>query len=459
MYEKRAVLAVDDEPVVRDALTRLLRSEGFSVQAVETSEEGLEALRDGHFDLVLLDLILPEKSGLDVVRKIRAIDPDVEIVLLTAFGSVETAVEATNSGVFDYLVKPFKNDELLLVINNGLERRRLTLENQCLRRSLKLTCFMQNMVGKSEVMQNAFAMIRRVAPQGSTVLITGESGSGKELAARAVHRLSARAGGPFVAVNTRAIPRGLLEAELFGHTKGAFAGALVDKKGLFEAAEGGTLFLDDVGSLTAEMQGKLLRAIRTRRIRPVGGAQRKPVDLRIVAATKSDLRAATERGEFREDLFRRLNAANICLAPLREHREDIPPLVKHFLSKTPAADGNPFQIDSKALKALVDHDWPGNVRELESVIELALVLAPPGRVVRPDHLPSEILDSSHMSMTTEEILRNQLTLKEMVAEFERNLILMALEHNDWNQRRTARVLKTIPTTLNQKMKRLKIKGS
>ena len=459
MNEMPAVLVIDDEPVVRDILTRILRSEGFSVQAVEDSDQGLEALRDGHFDLVLLDLMLPRKSGLEVVKEIRAIDANVEIVMLTAFSSVETAVEATKSGAFDYLVKPFKNDELFLAIKNGLDRRRLTLENQRLRKSLKPTFFMEHMVGKSEVMQSTFALIHQVAPRCSTVLITGESGTGKKLAARAIHRRSDRAEGPFVAANAGAIPRGLLETELFGHTSGAFTGAVVGKKGLFEAAEGGTLFLEDVGSFSREMQAKLLRAIQSRRIRPVGSVESKPVDVRILSATNNDLRVATERGEFREDLFCRLNVMNIYLPPLRQHREDIPLLVKHFLNKTATADNKPLQINSKALKALVDHDWPGNVRELENVIELAVVLAPPSPVIRPDHLPTEILDSSRMNRTTEEILRNHLTLKEMVAEFERNLILMALERNDWNQRRTARVLRTIPTTLNQKIKRLRIKAS
>ncbi len=459
MNETHAVLAVDDEPVVRDLLTRLLPSQGFSVQAVEDSDKGLEALRDGHFDLVLLDLMLPRKSGLEVVKEIQAIDPDVEIVMLTAFASVETAVEATKSGVFAYLVKPFKNDELLLVMKNALERRSLTLENQRLRKSLKPTFLVENMVGKCEVMQSAFALIHQVAPRRSTVLISGESGTGKELAARAIHRLSDRVEGPFVTVNAGAIPRGLLATELFGHTKGAFTGALADKKGLFEAAEGGTLFLDEVGTLSPEMQAKLLRAIQSRRIRPVGSVESKPVDVRIFSATNSNLRVAAERGGFREDLFYRLNVINLCLPPLRERREDIPVLVKHFLNKTATTAGKPLHINSKALKALVDHDWPGNVRELENVVELAVVLAPPSRVIRPDHLPTEILESSHMNLTTGEILRNHLTLKEMVAEFERNLILMALERNDWNQRRTARVLRTIPTTLNQKMKRLRITAS
>ena len=348
MNETHAVLAVDDEPVVRDLLTRLLPSQGFSVQAVEDSDKGLEALRDGHFDLVLLDLMLPRKSGLEVVKEIQAIDPDVEIVMLTAFASVETAVEATKSGVFAYLVKPFKNDELLLVMKNALERRSLTLENQRLRKSLKPTFLVENMVGKCEVMQSAFALIHQVAPRRSTVLISGESGTGKELAARAIHRLSDRVEGPFVTVNAGAIPRGLLATELFGHTKGAFTGALADKKGLFEAAEGGTLFLDEVGTLSPEMQAKLLRAIQSRRIRPVGSVESKPVDVRIFSATNSNLRVAAERGGFREDLFYRLNVINLCLPPLRERREDIPVLVKHFLNKTAttARQASPHQLES-----------------------------------------------------------------------------------------------------------------
>ena len=458
MNEIHSVLVIDEQPVAGDILTRLLRSRGFSVQAVEDSDKGLEALRDGHFDLVLLDLMLPGKSGL-VVKAIQSIDPDVEIVMLTAFASLETAVEATKSGVFDYLVKPFKNDELLLVIRNGLERRSLTLENQRLRRSLKPTFLVENMVGKSEVMQKAFALIHQVAPRRSNVLITGESGTGKELVARAIHRLSDRVEGPFVAVNAGAISRGFMEPELSGQTRGAFTGALVDKKGLFEAAQGGTLFLDDVGILSQEMQVKLLRALQSPRIRPPGSVEGQPIDVRVLSATHSNLRDATERGEFREDLFCRLNVMNICLPPLRERREDIPGLVKHFLNKKATTDGNPLQINSKALKALVDHDWPGNAQELEDVIGLAVVLAPPSRVIRPDHLPTEILDSDHMNLTAGEILRNPLTLKEMVAEFERNLILMALERNDWNQRRAARVLRTIPTTLNQKIKRLRIQAS
>ena len=276
--------------------------------------------------------------------------------------------------------------------------------------------------------------------------------------ARAIHRLSDRVEGPFVAVNTAAIPRGLLETELFGHIRGAFTGELADKKGLFQAAQGGTLFLDEVGTLSQEILGKLLGAVQSRRIRPVGSVQGKPVDVRILAATNNNLRVATERGEFRGDLFCRFNVVNICLPPLRERRQDIPVLVKHFLNKTVTMDGKPLQINSKALKALVDHDWPGNVRELENAVELAVVLAPPSRVIRPHHLPTEIVDSSSANLTTEEILSNHLTLKEMVAEFERNLILIALQGNDWNQRRTARVLRTIPTTLNQKIKRLRIKA-
>ncbi len=442
---------------MRDVLTKLLRDEGYSCQTADTGEEGLEKIREGFFDLVLLDLMMPGIGGMTTLEQIRKIDSTIVVVILTAYASIESAVQATRSGAFDFLAKPFKNEELLLVVQNGLQRRKLQLENQQLRRTLKERTAFENIVGKSEKMQQVFDLIAQVAPRRSTILIQGESGTGKELVAKAIHNLSPRADGPFIAVNSSTIPSELLESELFGHVKGAFTGASNAKKGLFEVADGGTIFLDEVGTIPFETQTRLLRVIQEREFRRVGGIDNIKVDVRIIAATNSDLKKAVEEQRFREDLYYRLNVITIPLPSLRERKIDIPLLAEFFIRRYCKENGRDLCVlDPEALKVLLEHDWPGNVRELENAIERAVVLAP-GERITPDLFPREVLESAGTMTDHWELLEDGASLKDLVMEFEKNLIGSALKKTDGNQKKAAQLLRLNATTLNEKLKRLKIR--
>ncbi len=376
------VLVVEDDDIVRDLIVSLLEDESYAVEAVESGEEALKALDRELYDLVLLDLNLPGMSGLNVLSAAPAVQTDAQFIVMTAFGSVDTAVEAMKLGAFDYLNKPFRSEELLLTIERALRQIDLRREVAQLRRRVgegaKAT-----IVGKSQAMERLFDLIERVAPTRATVLVAGETGTGKELVARAIHDLSDRARKPFVPVNCSALPETLLESELFGHMKGSFTGAIANKRGLFEEAQGGTLFLDEISTIPASIQVKLLRVLQDRKIQRIGGTQQVPVDFRLVAATNVDLADEVANGRFREDLFYRLNVFPIQVPPLRERKSDIPLLANYFRLRFAQENGvEPPEISPETMQRMVDYDWPGNVRELENFIERGVIMYAGARTLR-----------------------------------------------------------------------------
>jgi DNA-binding NtrC family response regulator len=376
------VLVVEDDDIVRDLIVSLLEDENYAVEAVESGEEALKALDRELYDLVLLDLNLPGMSGLNVLSAAPAVQTDAQFIVMTAFGSVDTAVEAMKLGAFDYLNKPFRSEELLLTIERALRQIDLRREVAQLRRRVgegaKAT-----IVGKSQPMERLFDLIERVAPTRATVLVAGETGTGKELVARAIHDLSDRARKPFVPVNCSALPETLLESELFGHMKGSFTGAIANKRGLFEEAQGGTLFLDEISTIPASIQVKLLRVLQDRKIQRIGGTQQVPVDFRLVAATNVDLAEEVANGRFREDLFYRLNVFPIHVPPLRERKSDIPLLANYFRLRFAQENGvEPPEISPETMQRMVDYDWPGNVRELENFIERGVIMYAGARTLR-----------------------------------------------------------------------------
>jgi len=460
MPPKPCILLVDDEEIMRDVISRLLQEAGYRVITSSSGEDGLEQIQQEPVGLVLLDLMLPGLDGLGTLEGMLDLDPDLVVVMITAYASIENAVKATRLGAFDFVTKPFRNEALLLVIKNGLDKRNLEIENRQLRTTLRGRSTFQNLIGKSEPMQQIYNLISQVGPGRSTVLIGGESGTGKELVAKAIHNLSPRVDEPFVTVNSGTIPSELLESELFGHVKGAFTGASSAKKGLFEIADTGTIFLDEIATVPLQIQSKLLRVIQEREFRRVGGLENIKVDVRIVAASNVDLKQAVGAGEFREDLYYRLNVIRINLSPLRDRKDDIPLLVDHFVTAfCEENQRSPLSWDPDTLKALVDYDWPGNVRELENAIEHAVVLCPEEGPITWSLLPREILDSTAVNLGRISLSESNVSLKELVTEFERNLITVALKKTDWNQKNAASLLRINPTTLNEKLKRLEIKRS
>jgi len=461
------ILIIDDEADIRDSLETLLTLERYSVSTAATGIEGIQAAARFPSDLVLLDLMLPDLSGLEVLEQIRKNDKSLPVVMLTAYGSVETAVKAIRLGANNFLTKPWNNEKLLLEIQQTLTRRRLEEENARLRGELQQRYSFENIVGKSDEMQRIFSLVEQVAPSRSTVLISGESGTGKELIAKAIHANSPRAGKPFVPVNSGSIPVDLIESTLFGHVRGAFTGAVQSRKGCFEIADGGTIFLDEVGTLGIDTQAKLLRVIQEREFMPVGSTETVRVDVRIVAATNEDLQIAVAEGRFREDLFYRLNVIGVHLPPLRERRDDVPLLVDHFLTEFCRREQNTFldenndstlAFSSEAMRILLDHNWPGNVRELENVIERAVVLATNASLT-PEVFPDSLLAANGVVVPRE--MRNfqpaaGASLSEIVEEFERKLVESQLEKHGYNQTETAKVFRVALSTLNQKIQRLGI---
>jgi len=371
--------------VMRDVLTSLLTAAGYTVTLAEDGAKGLGLAKKGGFDAAIVDVMLPEMSGLQVLDELRKLDPDLAVLMITAFASVETAITAMKKGAFDYVTKPFKHEEVLHILANALNQRRLQDENRQLRTALKDQGRFFEIVGKSQRMLQVFNLISQAAPSRSTILVVGESGTGKELVAKAVHANSPRNDKPFVVVNSGSLPHDLLESNLFGHVKGAFTGAIYAKKGLFELADKGTLFFDEIGNIPLETQAKLLRVMQEREFMRLGGVETIKVDVRVVAATNVDLRRSVEEGRFREDLYYRLNVIAVQLPPLRQRKEDIPALVSHFVEKYSKENGKPVEgLSTEALQALMDYDWPGNVRELENVIERAVVMARAPRITRAD---------------------------------------------------------------------------
>ena len=447
------VLVIDDEPVLQDVLGSLLKGDGFDYLQATTAADGLQILREEEVDVVLLDLMLPDRSGLDLLPDIKEFDPHLPVVVITAYSSVESAIEAMRRGAFHYVPKPFKNEEVLHLVHRAAERRALLVENVVLRSRLE---GMGEIVGTSRRIEEVFELMRRAAPARSTILVVGESGTGKELVARAIHRLSPRGEGTFVPVHTTAIPADLLESTLFGHVKGAFTGAVSSRKGLFEAAHNGTLFLDEVGTISPETQTKLLRVIQEREIRRVGSVEAKTVDTRLVAATNTDLWQEVQKGNFREDLYYRLNVITIEMPPLRERREDIPLLATHFLRQY--SEENQREVEgfsSAVMDALSDYHWPGNVRELENAVERAVVLCR-GDSIEVDELPQAVRSESSSAQVKTAFPASGVDFRGSVAEFQEHLIREALKRSGGVQRRAAGLLKLSPTTLNEMIHRLGI---
>ena len=384
MEQTGCVLVVDDDSAMREMLVSLLEDHGFQASAAASAEEAVEKVRETEFDAVVSDIRMPGKTGLDLLGELREIRAEMPVILMTAFGSIDSAVEAMRAGAFDYITKPFKRDEVLVVLERAFERRALEEENRRLRRAVDQTSSFGDLIGTSPAMREIFALIRKIAENRSSVLITGESGTGKELVARTIHFSGSRREAPFIPINCTAIPEGLLESELFGHMRGAFTGAIASKRGLFEKANGGTLFLDEIGDMGLGLQGKLLRVLQDREIRPVGSTQSVRVDVRIIAATNKDLRAEMEAGRFRRDLFYRLNVIPIHIPPLRERPDDVPTLAEFYVRKH--TSGGRRALTPEAIGRLQHCRWEGNARELENVIERALALSESVEI-RPEDLP------------------------------------------------------------------------
>jgi DNA-binding NtrC family response regulator len=468
---KGSILVVDDEIEIREGLEALLTSEGFEVTPADTGEAGLQRLEDRPFDLMLLDVSLPDRNGLELLREIRRRDPNLSIILITAFGSIDMARAAFKGGAQDFITKPWSNDELIAQVSVAIEGRRLREENVQLKRALKQRYNFPSIIGKSEKMLAVFDLITQVAPSRSTVLIYGESGTGKELIAKAIHSASTRADKAFIPVNTGSIPVDLLESQLFGHVKGAFTSAVASKKGLFEVADQGTIFFDEISTIGPETQAKLLRVIQEREFMRLGGTDTIKVDVRILTASNEDLTKLVREGRFRDDLYHRLNVISVQLPPLRDRKEDIPLLIDRFLEQFCHENGKPArQFSHGAMKLLMDYDWPGNVRELENVVERAVVLSTQ-EGVDVDLLPENV--------RTREIVKGvrlQLaeflpplpgevggrttapapSLFEILEEVERRIIVDMLERTNWNQTEAAERFQIPLSTLNQKIKRLGI---
>ena len=446
---KGRVLVVDDERRQSDILQMILEAEGYETTAAGNGRQALQTAQGGGFDVVLTDLKMPDLNGIELLGEILKLQPSPLVVLMTAHGTIDSAVDAMRKGAFDYLTKPLEKDELLLVLRRAMERTHLVRENRMLHEQLRDRFRLDKIVGAHGSMQDVFRVVHKVAGSVSTVLIYGESGTGKELVARALHHESDRRGRPFYAVNAAALPESILEAELFGHEKGAFTGAEMRKIGLFEQASGSTLFLDEVGDLKRDLQVKLLRALQEREILRVGGTERIHIDVRIVAATNQDLERAVREGRFREDLYYRLNVIPIVLPPLRDRRTDIPLLVDHFLAKY--AGGRSRGVSEDSLKTLMAYDWPGNVRELESVIERALLLGE-GELIVPADLPASLRSGAggpKRAMDLE-IPDSGIDLEAV----ERSLILKALDKAGGNVTRAARLLGLSRRTLQYRIEKI-----
>ncbi len=448
------VLVMDDESAIRESLETLLDLEGFEVETAENGEQGLTRLGGRPFDLVLLDFALPDRNGIEVLREIRDRDPLIPVIMITAYGTVENAVNAMRAGATNFIQKPWDNEKLLADIRSAVARKRDQEEIVQLKRALKERYNFENIVGKSDAMLRIFDLVAQVASSRSTVLIQGESGTGKELIAKAIHMNSPRKDRPFVPVNTGSMPADLLESTLFGHVKGAFTSAIASKKGLFEVADRGTLFLDEIATMGLDTQAKILRVLQDRKFMHLGGIQEIQVDVRIIAATNVDLKKLAAEGRFREDLFYRLNVITLELPPLRQRREDIPGLVEHFLRKyCEENEKPPRQFTPEALRPLLDYPWPGNVRELENVIERAVVLSS-GPVIGMDLLPDHVAGRQSAAAIFES--RPDASLFDIMEECERRVIVEMLEKTHWNQTEAADRFHIPLSTLNQKIKRLNI---
>ena len=449
-----SVLIIDDEAAIRESLETLLEMEGYAVDSADSGELGLARIGEHSFDLVLLDLALPDRNGMELLAEIHAQDPQLSIIMITAYGTVENAVRAMQVGAANFIQKPWDNEKLLADVHAAIARHRAEEENVQLKRALKQRYNFENIVGKSEPMLKIFDLVGQVATSRSTVLLQGESGTGKELIAKAIHLNSPRRDRSFVPVNTGSVPPDLLESTLFGHVKGAFTSAIASKKGLFEVADRGTLFLDEIGTMNLDMQSKILRVLQDRKFMHLGGVHEIQVDVRIIAATNVDLQQQVREGKFREDLFYRLNVITIDLPPLRQRREDIPLLANFFLDRYSRENELALRrITTETLRALMAHAWPGNVRELENVIERAVVLSTEENI-GPDLLPDSIVGRSASFPALQH--RPDASLFDIMEDGERRVIIDMLEKCNWNQTEAAERFHVPLSTLNQKIKRLNI---
>jgi two-component system response regulator PilR (NtrC family) len=457
MRRNASILVIDDEEIMREILETLLTREGYTVQLAASGAEGLELARSTPFDAAIVDLMMPGIDGMATLEELKKIDDELPVLMITAFASVETAIGAMKLGAFDYVTKPFKNDEVLVVVRNAVERRQLKAENTALRQTLQSQ--QQNfagIIGRSPRMNQMFNLVIQAAPSRSTILITGESGTGKELVARAIHAHSSRADRAFVTVNSGNLPSDLLESTLFGHVKGAFTGAVYPKKGLCDMADRGSIFFDEIGNIPLETQAKLLRVMQEREFMRLGGMETIKVDVRIIAATNCDLREMVADGRFREDLYYRLHVINIWLPPLRERKEDIPVLAQHFLDKySRENDKAGLELAGEALDLLMDYDWPGNVRELENVIERAVVLTSTSRI-GADLVPEHVRSSPSFHIPRFVVPPEGISFKDVITTVEKRLIESTLEAAGGVQKRAAELLKIKPTTLNEMIKRYEI---
>jgi DNA-binding NtrC family response regulator len=453
-YSVGSVLIIDDEAGIRESLQTLLEMEGYQVETASTAQEGLLCIGDRAFDLILLDLALPDRNGLDLLNELRNHEPQLAVIMITAYGTVENAVRAMQSGAVNFVQKPWDNEKLLADVRAAVGRHRAEEENIQLKRALKQRYNFENIVGKSEPMLKIFDLVAQAAPSRSTILLQGESGTGKELIAKAIHLNSPRKDRSFVPVNTGAMPPDLLESTLFGHVKGAFTSAIASKKGLFEIADRGTLFLDEIGTMSMDTQSKILRVLQDRKFMHLGGVHELQVDVRIIAATNVDLKQHVREGKFREDLFYRLNVITIDLPPLRQRKEDIPLLVEFFLQRYSEENERPARrVTPEALRALLTYSWPGNVREVENVIERAVVLSS-GPEIGTDLLPDHIAGRGTLFPRLEH--HGDASLFDIVEDYERHIILDMLDKCNWNQTEAAERFHVPLSTLNQKIKRLSI---
>jgi DNA-binding NtrC family response regulator len=447
MMDKNRILIIEDDRRLREVLQKILGRKGFRVDLAENGSEGLKKIKQDSFDVALTDLKMPGMDGMEVLQAIKKLSPQTYVIIMTAYGTIDSAVEAIRNGAFDYITKPFKTEEILIVLEKALEDRDLRRKIDYLTKQAEQTFKFDNIIGKSKAMRDIFEMINRVSKTDATVLITGKTGTGKELVAKAIHQSSKRKDKPFVVVNSSAIPDTLLESELFGYVKGAFTGALRDKRGLFQEAHEGTLFLDEIGEIPPSTQVKLLRAIEDRIITPVGGTKGEKVDLRLIAATNHDLQEEVTRGAFRGDLYYRLRVMSIHIPELQERKEDIPLLANHFLKKYNISLKKEVKtISNDTLSVLLDYDWPGNVRELEHAIERGVLLCDSDQIL-PQHLPLEIQfpEESHIKRAAEE--------GRSLEEVERKHITLILKKTGGHKEKTASILGIDRRTLYRKIKK------
>jgi len=449
MKEQTKILIIDDETPSREALVLLLKSANYNVKGAGSGKEAFELLAEDEFDIIITDLFLPDLDGIDILKRVKSVSPAIEVILITGHASAETAVRAMKEGAFDYITKPLNLDELRIIINKSVEKRQLLNENVYLRKQLLDKFEFANIIGASPAMQKVFNRMKRIIKTDSTVLIMGESGTGKEIVAKALHFNGHRKDKPFVAVHCGAIPENLLESELFGHTKGAFTGAIKDKIGKFESANKGTIFLDEIGTMPMHLQTKILRVLQEQEVERVGSTRPIKLDVRVISATNQNLEEEVKAGNFRDDLFYRLNVIPLNLPPLRDRVEDLLPLVKHFLRKNCKEMKRPMMtLTKEALEALEFYSWPGNVRELENIVERTVALTE-GDQITPEDLPSAIRTGA-----STRVIERGVDLPKTISEIERKMIRDALDLSDGVKAKAAQMLNLNRTTLVEKMRRL-----